>query len=48
MALCHSRENGNPGKKEWIPDQVGDDRHESGMTDVKKPKVGRLFDETAG
>ncbi len=29
-------------------DQVWNDRHESGMTDAKKPKVGRLFDETAG
>ena len=23
--ICHSRESGNPGLKEWIPNQVGDD-----------------------
>ena len=23
--ICHSRESGNPGLKEWIPNRVGDD-----------------------
>jgi len=28
VALCHSRESGNPENNNWIPDQVGDDKKE--------------------